>query len=60
MTFYFKKGNAINRQTDKENNKNSDRSELSYPKMCSECFSLPSIPGMYDRVKFARGEKESR
>ena len=28
--------------------------------MCSECFSLPSIPGMYDRVKFARGEGESR
>lgn len=27
VTFYFKKGN-INRQTDKENNKNSDRSEL--------------------------------
>ena len=27
--------------------------------MYSECFSFPSIPGMYDRVKFARGKRES-
>lgn len=73
--FYFKKGNTINRQTDKENNK--ILIEVSYKliwksafqakgrvnvhklaKNVLECFSLPSIPGMYDRVKFARGERK--